>query len=275
MKVPVLNATKTEVKKVDLPPQFAEPVRKDLVKRAVQAIEKNTRQPYGADPMAGKRASAELSRRRRKYRGSYGTGISRVPRKILSRRGTRMNWVGAFAPGTVKGRRAHPPKAEKIWSVKLNIKERRKAIRSAMAATMVKALVEKRGHKVPDTYPFVLDGKAEAMDKTKSVVEMLNKLGLDKELERTSERKVRAGIGTMRGRKYKSKKGPLLVVSEKCKLQDAAKNIPGIDIVKVDKLNAKHLAPGTDIGRLTIFTDKALDRISKEMLFTNLRKNDN
>jgi len=267
MKVTVLNETKTEVRKIDLPRQFSEPVRKDLIKKAVVAIDANLRQPYGADPMAGKRASAELSRRRKKYRGSYGIGISRVPRKILSRRGTRMNWVGAFAPGTVKGRRAHPPKPEKIWSHKMNTKERRKAIRSALSATVIKAIVEQRGHKVPDVYPFLMDSKIENMEKTKDILTMLDKIGLGAELERVSLRKIRPGIGTMRGRKYRTKTGPLLVVSEKCKLMEAAKNIPGIDIVKVDKLNAKHLAPGVAVGRLTIYTDKAIERIEKEALF--------
>ena len=84
-----------------------------LIKRAVLTLQNNKRQRYGANPEAGKKVSAALSKRRRKYRGSYGHGISRVPRKILSRRGTSMNWQGAFAPGTVGGRRAHPPKAEK------------------------------------------------------------------------------------------------------------------------------------------------------------------
>lgn len=268
MKLSIINASKTEVSKRDLPAQFSEPIRSDLIKRAVLTIDANSRQPYGADPMAGKRASAELSRRRHDYRGSYGHGISRVPRKILSRRGTRMNWVGAFAPGTVKGRRAHPPKAEKVWSQKLNIKERRKAIRSALAATIHKELVSKRGHLLPDTYPFILDNSFEAIGKTKDIETALNKIGLKAELERVKEKKVRPGRGTMRGRKYRRKVGPLIVVSDKCKLMEAAKNIAGVNIVKVDKLNAKHLAPGVQAGRLTFFTAAAMDRIEKDMLFT-------
>src|SRR3989344_7504660 len=133
--------------KGEFPFQFNEPIRPDLVKRAVESIWGNTRQPYGAFPRAGKQAAAKLSRRRRDYKTSYGYGISRVPRKVLSRRGTRFTLVGAYAPGTVGGRQAHPPKAEKIWTRKLNKRERRKAIRSALAATIVKELVEKRGHK--------------------------------------------------------------------------------------------------------------------------------
>ena len=113
MKLAVYNLNNEKVKEINLPRQFNEQPRPDLVRRAVLAVQSHKRQPYGAKPEAGKRASAVLSRRRRDYRGSYGLGISRVPRKILSRGGTRMNWVGAFAPGTVGGRRAHPPKAGK------------------------------------------------------------------------------------------------------------------------------------------------------------------
>ncbi len=267
MKLPIINAKRTEVGRQEMPPQFQEQIRTDLVKRAVQAIEANTRQPYGADPLAGMRASAKLSRRRRKYRGSYGIGISRVPRKIVSRRGTRMNWVGAFAPGTVKGRRAHPPKAEKEWARKINIKERRKAIRSAISATAVKELVADRGHLVPDIYPFVLETGAEKIEKTKEARDMLTTLGLKDELDRVSEKKIRAGRGKMRGRKYKGRKGPLLVVSGACALEKAARNIPGVEVVRVTKLNAKTLAPGIRVGRLAVFTQAAVRKMADEGLF--------
>ncbi|MFH1399970.1 MAG: 50S ribosomal protein L4, partial [Nanoarchaeota archaeon] len=113
MKLKILDTQRKETGTIDLPAQFFEPFRPDLIKLGVLAVQANGRQPYGASPDAGMRHSVEVSRRRRKYRGSYGIGISRVPRKILSRNGTRMNWVGAEAPGMVGGRRAHPPKAEK------------------------------------------------------------------------------------------------------------------------------------------------------------------
>lgn len=267
MKLAVLNQSKTETRKMELPVQFSEPIRKDLIKRAVLAIRANTRQPYGADPMAGKRASAEISRRRKDYRGAYGIGISRVPRKIMSRRGTRMNWVGAFAPGTVKGRRAHPPKAEKLWGQKINTKERRKAIRSALGACMVKELVEQRGHRLPQGYPFLLDSEFEGIGKTKQVVAALVKLGLAEELERVKQRKVRAGKGKMRGRRYSTKTGPIIVVAEKCRLMESGRNLTGVDIVPVNRLNAQLLAPGISIGRLALFTDKAMERMAKERLF--------
>jgi len=267
MELKIISMDNKVVGKKKLPVQFKEVIRPDLIKRTVLALQSYKRQPYGTDPRAGMKASADLSRRRRKYRGSYGYGISRVPRKIMSRRGTRFNWVGAVAPGMVGGRKAHPPKAEKIFALKINKKERRKAIRSALAATVNKQLVVGRGHKAPDNYPIILESKIEDVEKTKELRKILSQIQLVEELKRASKRKVRAGKGKSRGRKYKKKIGPLLVVSKSCKLEKSAANIPGVEIVQVSKLNAELLAPGTVPGRLTLFTESALDKMEKDKLF--------
>ncbi|PIN86504.1 50S ribosomal protein L4 [Candidatus Woesearchaeota archaeon CG10_big_fil_rev_8_21_14_0_10_44_13] len=269
MKLKIYTQSKAATGTVDLPPQFSELVRPDLIKRAVEAVQSNRRQPYGAKFGAGQRASAKLSRRRRDYKGSYGKGISRVPRKTLNRRGTQFYFVGAVAPGTVGGRKAHPPKSEKIWEKKINRKERRKAIRSAMACTVIREIVAKRGHIVPQDYPFIVQKGIEDIKKTKEVTVALERLGFGGELDRISERSFRAGKGRLRGRKYIQKKGPLIVVSRKCALLKTGNNIPGVDVVEVQNLNAELLAPGTHIGRLTIFTDGAIERIAKEKLFTS------
>lgn len=263
----IFDNSKKEIGKIDLPVQFNEPIRTDLIQRAVLTIQNNKRQRYGTDPRAGMQASATLSRRRHDYRGSYGHGISRVPRKITSKRGTRFNWIGAVAPGTVGGRTAHPPKAEKIWNKKINIKEKRKAIRSSLSAVMDKELVVKRGHKVPEDYPFIIDSKFEETSKTKEVLEILKKLGYGDELMRSSEKNIRAGKGKMRGRKYKKKVGPLIVVSKYCKLSTAAKNIPGVEVISIRRINSELLAPGTIPGRATLFTKSAIEMLDKEKLF--------
>jgi len=268
MKLPILDLANNEVGKISLPRQFEEDIRPDIIKRAVLAIQSHKRQIYGASEEAGKRASAKLSRRRKHYRGSYGYGISRVPRKILTRSGTRMNWVGAFAPGTVGGRRAHPPKANKIWRKKINYKERLKSIRSAIAATVAKDIVAERGHIIPNNYPFILDDKFESLNKAKTIIEAFSKLGMNEELSRIAEKKVRAGKGKSRGRKYKKKKGPLIVVSQECKLRIAASNIPGIEIINVRNLSAELLAPGGKPGRMTLWTNAAINILEKEGLFT-------
>jgi large subunit ribosomal protein L4e len=273
MKLKILDAKNTEKGSKDLPKVFSEEFRPDLIKRAVEAMQSNRRQPYGASPDAGKRASAELSRRRRKYRGSYGHGISRVPRKIMSRRGSRLNWVGAFAPGTVGGRRAHAPKATKIWTKKINVKERRKAIRSAIAATMIKETVQERGHVAPASYPFIITNDFEKLSKTKDVEGALTSLGFKDELSRASEKTFRAGKARLRGRKYRKRKGPLFVVGADCILLKAAPNVAGVEVVRVDNLNAELLAPGTNPGRITLFTESAIERLGKENLFyENVKK---
>jgi large subunit ribosomal protein L4e len=263
----IKTPTNTEEGKKKLPFQFDEPIRADIIKRAVEVIWSHDRQPYSADPRAGKKSSAKLSRRRREYRGSYGHGISRVPRKIMSRNGTQMSWVAAFAPGTVGGRRAHPPTRQKDWNQKINDKERLKAIRSALAASMDKKVVAAHGYQLPQTYPFLISNTFEAMDKTGAVHGALSKLGLEAELVRSSRKKIRAGKGKSRGRRYRTAVGPLIVVSGDCKLIKAAKNIAGIDIMDVKRLNALALAPGAVPGRLTLFTANAIDKLAKENLF--------
>jgi large subunit ribosomal protein L4e len=168
---------------------------------------------------------------------------------------------------TVGGRRAHPPKAEKVWSRKLNDKERKKALRSAIAASFNKDVVKERGHKSPDNYPFVVSNDFEGFDKTNKVVSALRALGFTDELSRASKKKVRAGKGKMRGRRYKRPVGPLLVVGSECKIVKSAKNIPGVEVVHVSCLNAKLLAPGCHPGRLALFTKNAIDKLSSERLF--------
>ncbi len=272
MKLKVFDKTNTEKKSVELPVQFNEPVRLDLVKRAVLALQAARRQKYGAMPGAGQRHSSFLSKRRHKYKSTYGIGQSRTPRKVLNRRGTRFYYVGATAPQTVGGRRAHPPKAEKEWDQKINVREKRKAIRSALTATLDAQLVAQRGHKVPTTYPFAIDSSFEELNKTKEVIQALNTLGLSEELERANVTSIRAGKGKRRGRKTITKKSVLFVVSKDCPLLKSGANIPGADIVPVASLNAELLAPGTHLGRLTLFTDTALDILEQQQLFLDAKK---
>lgn len=262
MKADILSLEGKKIKSIDLPIQFSEEYRPDLINRAVIAYFSSQRSPYGAFDRAGKQQSAKLSRRRHDYKTAYGHGISRSPRKTVWRRGSQFGWVGAFAPFTVGGRRAHPPKAEKIWEEKINKKERRKAIRSAIAATAIKEL-----HKYE--VPFVVEDKFESLSKTKDVEDVLLKLNLSPELERCGIKKVRAGVGKLRGRKYKQKQGPLIVVSNDCNLLKSADNLAGIDIIPVNALNASVLTKSYKNSRLTIYTEAAVDRLKNENLFTN------
>jgi large subunit ribosomal protein L4e len=62
MKANLLSVDNQVIGKVDLPKQFEEPVRQDLIKRAVLAIQANNRQPYGTDPEAGKNTQSASQR---------------------------------------------------------------------------------------------------------------------------------------------------------------------------------------------------------------------
>ncbi len=267
MKLKIVDSNSQEKGQIEMPEQFSQPVRYDLIQRAVLAVQTVGRQSYGAMPEAGERVVAKLSRRRRDYKGSYGKGISRVPRKTMARSGSQFTWEGAFAPGTRKGRRAHPPKSGKILIEKINKKEKKKAIRSAISATIIPNIVSERGHKVPKSYPFILDTSAEEIVTTKQALDMLNKLDFGAELSRCADRKIRAGRGKMRNRKYISKVGPLIVVSKPCKLQKACSNIRGVDVQNVASINAEFLAPGTKPGRLTLWTADAVKMMKEKKLF--------
>src|SRR5256886_17446350 len=100
------------------PQIFQGDVRSALIRRAVTAAQANRRQPYGSAFRSGLSHSVRWS--------GKGHGGSRVPR-------LRGSMTGAQAPGTVGGRRAHPPRPDKVWAKKINEKERRMARNPAPA----------------------------------------------------------------------------------------------------------------------------------------------
>ena len=245
---------------IDLPSQFDTPFRPDVIKRAVLAIQSKRYQPKGVDELAGKKNTAES--------WQTGHGRSRMPR--IKGSGTGAANRAAFAPGTVGGRVAHPPEARKVILERINKKENRLAIRSAIAATASKERVESRGHKIDGVpeLPLVIDDAIESLLTTKDVAESLTKLGLDEDIKRASDgRGVRAGKGKMRGRKMKTPKSFLIVVGEDKGISTAARNLPGVDVVEVHGLNAELLAPGTHAGRLVVWSKSAIERLEKEDLF--------
>ncbi len=252
------------VGKVKLPEVFKTPVRKDLIKKAFLAVYRAMIQPWGAKPKAGRESSAKFRGIRRGYGHSYGWGIARIPRLMI--RGGRRIGRAVNVPQAVGGPRAHPPKAEKVWAIKINKKERRLAILSALAASTDRKLVTSRGHRVPEaiTLPVIVVDDLEEIEKTSELRKILEAIGLREELERASRKKIRAGKGKMRGRKYKKAKGPLIIVSEdKLPVFKAARNLPGIDIISARNLNVFALAPGAHPGRLCIFSKKALEKIKE------------
>ncbi|MFA4887523.1 MAG: uL4 family ribosomal protein [Candidatus Nanoarchaeia archaeon] len=253
MKTDLYSLAGTKVKSVDLPSQFETDYEPVLIKRASLVILKHQK-PYGAMYQAGLiGVSGKISRRRRNYKGSYGHGISRVPRKTLWRRGTQFGWMAAEAPGTVKGRRAHPPKSETLYDLKINKKERRKAIRSALGGTYL-------------THNLLLvESTLEHIKKTKDLFAALAKLPLAKEMERLQPTNA-SGKSATRGRTHNTPRGPLFIVADKCALQHAAQNIPGIEISTVKNLNVELLTKGMK-PRMSIWTESAMKKLATEKLF--------
>jgi large subunit ribosomal protein L4e len=237
--------------KITLPNVFSTPLRPDVIKRAVLAIQSSRIQPQGRDPMAGKRTTAE----------SRGTGMAmaRVPR--MKGGGGR----AAFAPSTVKGRQPHPPRVEKKILKSIPKKEAKLALISAIAATAQKETVASRGHKVEGVLqiPLIVDDAIESLTKAKEVEETLTNLGVIQDMTRVRDsRKIRAGKGKRRGRKMKQAVGPLIVVVENKGLANAASNVPGVEVTTIANLNTEMLAPGTHPGRLTVWTNGAIEKLN-------------
>jgi large subunit ribosomal protein L4e len=230
---------------VELPAVFETEYRPDLIRRAVLAAQANRKQAYGADPYAGMRTPAESP-------GS-GRGMAHVPRQ--DGRARRV-------PQAVKGRKAHPPKAEKDQGKRINDKERKLATRSAIAATGNAEAVRERGHAFDDgvDLPLVVSDDFEDLVKTREVVEVLEALGVHADVERADDRTVRAGRGKTRGRKYRRPKSILFVTSEEP--SRAARNLAGADVTTAANVDCEALAPGADAGRLTVWTESALAEVA-------------
>ena len=248
-KITVHDKSGKSAGQLELPAVFATPVRTDLIRKAVAVAQANRRQRYGASPVAGERHSTQSV--------GKGKGMSRVPR-------LKQGSAAALAPSNVGGRRAHPPESRKSWDEKINSKERRLAIASALAATAQADAVKARGHKVADTvaFPIVVSDDFAATAKTSELAESLGKLGLGADLERAKLGvHVRAGMGKLRGRAYRTPTSVLLVTADG--KAPAAPNLAGVDVVAARNLSAEDLAPGGDAGRLTVYTQGAIAHIKE------------
>merc|ERR1712151_1266436 len=242
---------------VRMPHVFLAPVRNDLVSFVHDQLSRNTRQAHGVDKKAGMKHSAE----------SWGTGraVARIPR--VSGSGTHRSGQAAFGNMCRKGRMAHPLQTWRRYHRKVNLRQRRHALASAIAATASFPLVMARGHRVQNVpqLPLVLDDTVCQISKTAQCVAMLNSFGLASELARVrASRKLRAGKGKLRDRRYKMRRGVLFVVDDNCAaLRRGLRNIPGVDVMNVNRLNIRSLAPGGHLGRLCMWTKSAFESLNK------------
>lgn len=237
---------------VSLPLAFSQPVRRDLIRKAVDVARSHRRQPYGTSPTAGTRHSVEWS--------GKGRGVSRTPRLMDSMR-------GAQAPNTVGGRPAHPPKVDRLWTKWINTKERRRAFGSALAATRVVPLARARGHEVPEEahLPVVLEDPFEGIESARAARELLETLELWPDVERAQQRThVRAGRGKRRGRMRRTPRSLLVVTSAPGRAR-GFRNLPGVDVVTAQRLTTEDLAPGGEPGRLTLFSRAAVESLRSRL----------
>jgi len=247
MEARVLSLKGKVKKKINLPELFLEPYRSDLIKKAAKASQSNRRQAYGPEPTAGIKTSAES--------WGSGRGVAQVPRLKNSSRVARV-------PQAVGGRKAHPPNPMKVFTEKINRKERQKAMRSAIAATADADRVRARGHRFSSALPLIIENSFEKLATTGEIAAVLVTLDVWQDVERAKlGKRVRPGKGKRRGRRYKNKKSILIISTNP---MQAARNLAGVDVSTVSNLNVELLAPGTHAGRLTIWTESAINALGKD-----------
>ena len=256
MKAKLYDKNGKEKGDINLPKCFSSRIRADILLKVFEAQKGSFAQAYGAKEGAGAQYSASgiSKKKRHDWKGTYGKGISRIPRKIMSRHGASFNWIGATVASTRGGRRPHAPRAEKNLFKKINKKELLIALKSALVGTLDnKSLEKKFGRKMEIGGVFdsgILDIK------TKDFVLAMREVFGDSFDSVLKKKSIRAGIGKMRGRKYKSNAGLLFVVGDK---EDMKRK--GIEVVKVSNLTVKDLAPNGVAGRLVCYSEKAIEEI--------------
>jgi large subunit ribosomal protein L4e len=249
---------------IELPKVFETEYKPKLIKRAALALQTTKKQPKGADPRAGKETTATYKGYRGvpAYRRTINVEHARLPR--MKNRGALLYGRVARVPHAVGGHAAHPLKSWETIVEKINKKERREALKSAIAATALKELVEKR-FIVEKELPIIAEDKLEEIAKTKEAVEAMKKIGVGKDIENAKNKlRKRAGKGKARGRMWKEKKSILIVAGKNSPILKSSRNLPGVEAVTANSLNVDLLAPGAEPGRLVVWTKSAIEELGKE-----------
>jgi len=240
---------------IQLPAVFKAPIRPDIVSFVQQQMSLNRRQPYAVSKKAGHQTSAE----------SWGTGraVARIPR--VRGGGTHRSGQAAYGNMCRGGRMFAPTKIWRRWQRKINVNQKRYALCSAIAASGIPSLVMSKGHlinEVPEM-PLVVSDKVQEFTKTKEAVALLRRLRAWSDVQKVYKtRRFRAGKGKMRNRRRTAKLGPLVIYGKDAGLTKAFRNIPGVSLVSVNKLNLLKLAPGGHVGRFVIWTESAFERLN-------------
>lgn len=261
-KINILDANGGKIKEIETR-LFDSAIRDDIVQKIAEVEKLDDMQEYAPFWLAGQQTSASgtVKHNRHVWKSDRGKGLSRVPKKQMSRSGDRFTWVGAVIPGTRGGRRAHPPKLGGK-ELKINKKERVIGLLAALAAVASKEKVSGKyksleGRKIAIELPIVIDSKllslksAEILDAIKKITGELSGIAIKKE-------KTRAGRGKMRNRRHKKNAGVLLVIGNKEDIKTG-----GIDSVNSDNLRVKDLC--SNGARLAIFTENAVKELEARL----------
>jgi large subunit ribosomal protein L4e len=244
-----------------LPEVMTAPLRPDIVQFVHTNMNKNARQAYGVNIYAGKKIVAT----------SWGTGraVARIPR--VGGGGTSRSGQAAYGNMCRGGRMYNPTKTWRKWHFKINLTQKRYAVASAIAASAVPSLVMARGHVIDDVpeIPLVLDNSLEKVEKTSAAKDILAAVGALADVEKVVDsKKIRAGKGKMRNRRYVMRRGPLVIYSQNDGIEQAFRNLPGVELCCVDRLNLLQLAPGGHMGRFCLWSQAALEKL--DSIFTKL-----
>lgn len=258
MKTKLFNKSGKSTKEVALPKNFTSKIRPDILAKVFEVQKLIYSQQYGSKPNAGAGYSASgiIKHKRHDWKSSYNKGISRIPRKIMSRNGSSFNWVGATVSNTRGGRRPHSPTSLKNVFSKINKKEYIIAMNSAFSATIDK---EYLSLKYSEEINSGLIFEKEILTlKSKELFSLFEKLLGETFKKALKKKKVRAGRGKTRGRKYKRNAGLLFVIGN----EESMKR-KGIDVINVTNLKISDLAPNGEPGRLVFYTEKAIKEIGE------------
>ena len=261
MRAKILDINGKEKGTIELPKYFESDIRADIVAKVLEL--KKRQQPYAPSPVAGKQHSAKglIVHARHVWRSGYGRGQSRVPRKIFSRKGSQFNWAAAEVPNAKGGMRAHPPKITQFLNeLKINKKELKVAFASAIAATASERYILKKYssiEKIDKKAPFVISSEITKL-KTKQILEELKAVLGNLYSVSIKEKSIRAGRGKMRGRKYKSTAGMILVIGN-----DEQFKTKLFDVKKAKEVSVVDLAQG-GLGRVAVYTEKAIKNLGEK-----------
>ncbi|EFQ29861.1 ribosomal protein L4/L1 family protein [Colletotrichum graminicola M1.001] len=282
-----------------LPAVFLSPIRPDIVQEVHKGMAKNKRQPYSVSEKAGHQTSAEswgtgnerdsfpiesclrlLEDDNTTLRLRRGTNelplrapalLPLPPPNPLRPCGRKIS--SAFGNMCRSGRMFAPTKTWRKWHVKVNQGQKRYATVSAIAASGVAPLLQARGHQISNVpeVPLVVDSalfENAAVARTAAAVSLLKTVGAADDVEKVKKsKKLRAGKGKLRGRRFRQRRGPLVIYDPEVdgkELVTAFRNVPGVETSPVTSLNLLQLAPGGHLGRFVVWTSaafKSLDTI--------------